>query len=375
MHYLDNAATTRVLPEAAKAALRVMTETFGNPSSLHRLGMEASHILESSRSTIAEALGASPDETFFTSCGTESTNLALRGVAHLHRHKKGRVITTGIEHAATRETVKALVEMGFEVAILAPDREGHITEAALSDALTDDTILFSCQLVNNELGSLQPLEGLGKLLKERCPQALFHVDAVQGLCKVCLTPSRWKCDLMSVSGHKIGAPKGVGAIYIRKGLRLPPLLYGGGQEKGASPGTEALPNIVAFSSACRIRMDSFDENNQHVAGLAAYLHDRVHEALPFAVFNVKSDVPYVQSLAIPGCPSEVMLRVLSDQEVYVSAGSACSKGKQSPVLSAIRLPRGQSDSTLRISFCPENTLEDVDAFISASIKGAGILRR
>ncbi len=375
MHYLDNAATTRVLPEAAEAALRVMTETFGNPSSLHRLGIEASRILENSRATISEALGAEPGETFFTSCGTESTNLALRGAAHLHRHKKGRVITTDIEHAATRETVKALGEMGFEITVLTPDREGHITEAALSDALTDDTILFSCQLVNNELGSLQPLEGLGRLLKEHCPHALFHVDAVQGLCKVRLTPSRWKCDIMSVSGHKIGAPKGVGAMYVRKGLRLPPLLYGGGQEKGTSPGTEALPNIVAFASACKLRIDSFDENNQHVEELAKYLHDRVRETLPFAVFNVKSDIPYVQSLAIPGCPSEVMLRMLSDQEVYVSAGSACSKGKQSTVLSAIRLPRGQSDSTLRISFCPENTREDVDAFISASVKGAGVLRR
>lgn len=375
MHYLDNAATTPVLPEAAESAMRVMTDTFGNPSSLHHLGLDASRLLEDSRDIVGCAIGAKSEETYFTSCGTESTNIALRGVGHIHRHKKGRVITTAIEHAATKNTVKALGEMGFETIALAPDAGGHITTDALLNALTDDTILFSCQLVNNELGTLQPVEKLGEILRERCPNAIFHIDAVQGLGKVPLEPSRWGCGLMSVSGHKIGAPKGVGALYIKKGLKLPPLMHGGGQEKGIRSGTEPLPNIAAFAKACEVRMEKLNENTGYVESIAEYFKKRVKDELPFAVFNAKSDVPHIQSVALPGCPSEVMLRVLSDKGVYVSAGSACSRGRQSPVLTAIGLSREKVSSTLRISFSPENTREDIDAFISAALKGASMLRR
>ena len=191
MHYLDNAATTRVLPEAADAALRAMCEAFGNPSSLHRMGIEASRLLEDSRRTVASALGCLPEETYFTSCGTESTNISLRGVSHLNRHKKGRVITTEIEHAATLNTCRQLAAEGFDVAFLAPDATGHITAAALEAALTEDTVLLSCQLVNNEIGTVQPVAELGALLKVKAPQALFHIDAVQGLCRVPLAPKKW----------------------------------------------------------------------------------------------------------------------------------------------------------------------------------------
>ena len=194
MHYLDNAATTRVLPEAAEAAVHAMCEGFGNPSSLHKMGIEASHLLEDSRKTVASALGCLPEETYFTSCGTESTNISLRGAAHLNRHKKGRIITTEIEHAATLNTCKQLAAEGFDVVFLAPDETGHITPAALEEALTADTILLSCQLVNNEIGTVQPVAELGALLKAKAPGALFHIDAVQGLCRVPLTPKKWNCD-------------------------------------------------------------------------------------------------------------------------------------------------------------------------------------
>ena len=200
---------------------------------------------------------------------------------------------------------------------LAPDTTGHITPAALEEALTADTVLLSCQLVNNEIGTVQPVAELGALLKAKAPNALFHIDAVQGLCRVALTPKKWNCDLMSVSGHKIGAPKGIGALYVGKGLRLPPLMFGGGQEKGLRPGTEPLPNIAAFARACEIRMAHFDEDYAHVAELAAYLKEQAAANLPDVAFNGEGDVPHVVNLSIPGCKSEVMLRVLEGDEVCV----------------------------------------------------------
>ena len=354
MHYLDNAATTRVLPEAAEAAVHAMCEEFGNPSSLHRMGLEASHLLEDSRRTVASALGCLPEEVYFTACGTESTNISLRGAAHLNRHKKGRIITTEIEHAATVNTAKQLAADGFDVVFLAPDATGHITPEVLSEALTEDTILLSCQLVNNEIGTVQPVEQLGKLLKAKAPKALFHIDAVQGLCRVRLTPKKWNCDLMSVSGHKIGAPKGIGALYVKKGLRLPPLTFGGGQERGMRPGTEAYA---------------------HVLELADYLKQHVSAELPDAVINGEGDIPHVVNLSMPGCKSEVMLHVLEGDEVYISSGSACSKGKQSGVLKALGLPKARTDSALRVSFAPFNTKEDVDTFVAAVKKGAKMFRR
>lgn len=375
MHYLDNAATTRVLPEAAEAAVHAMCTCFGNPSSLHRMGIEASHLLEESRKTVAAALGCLPEETYFTSCGTESTNISLRGAAHLHRHKKGRIITTEIEHAATANTARQLAAEGFEVVFLAPDTGGHITPDALEAALTGDTVLLSCQLVNNEIGTVQPVVELGARLKAKAPEALFHIDAVQGLARVPLTPKKWNCDLMSVSGHKIGAPKGIGALYVKKGLRLPPLMQGGGQEKGLRPGTEALPNIAAFAKACEIRMAQFEADYAHVEQLAAYLREKVQTELPDTAFNGAGDIPHVVNLSLPGCKSEVMLRVLEGDEVYVSSGSACSKGKQSGVLRALGLPKTRTDSAIRVSFAPFNTKEDVDAFIAAAQKGVKMLRR
>ena len=375
MHYLDNAATTAVLPEAAEAAMHAMRTCFGNPSSLHKMGIDASHLLGDSRKTVACALGCLPEETYFTSCGTESTNISLRGAAYLNRHQKGRIITTEIEHAATLNTCKQLAAEGYDVVFLQPDETGHITPAALEEALTEDTFLLSCQLVNNEIGTVQPVAELGAMLKSKAPRALFHIDAVQGLARVKLTPKKWNCDLMSVSGHKIGAPKGIGALYVKKGLRLPPLMFGGGQEKGMRPGTEALPNIAAFAKACEIRMAHFDEDFQHVQSLADYLHTQVAALLPDAVFNGIGDIPHVVNLSLPGCKSEVLLHVLEGDEVYVSSGSACSKGKQSGVLKALGLPKARTDSALRVSFCPSNTTEDIDTFITAAQKGVKLFKR
>lgn len=373
MHYLDHSATTPVLREAAETACRVMTEDFGNPSSQHRLGIEAAHILKESRAAVAEALHAQPGEVFFTSCGTESTNLALFSAAR--RRRKGHILTTEIEHAATLQCCKKLAQEGFEVTYLKPDETGHISAEAFAAALRNDTILASLMLVNNETGVLLPVEACGRTLKRRCPEALFHIDAVQGFFRVPLTPSKWQCDLMSVSGHKIGAPKGIGALYVKKGLRPAPLLYGGGQENGLRSGTEALPNIAAFGTACRARGKTFAEDAVRVAGLREALLDGLRERLPWAVVNGSGDVPHVVSLSLPGCKSEVVLRVLEGYEVYVSAGSACSKGRESHVLQAMGLDKARVDSAIRVSFAPSNTREDVEALLSGLEKAAAMLRR
>lgn len=369
MHYLDNAATTRVLPEAAEAAVHAMCEEFGNPSSLHRMGLEASHLLEDSRRTVASALGCLPEEVYFTACGTESTNISLRGTAHLNRHKKGRIITTEIEHAATVNTAKQLAADGFDVVFLAPDATGHITPEVLSDALTEDTILLSCQLVNNEIGTVQPVEQLGKLLKAKAPKALFHIDAVQGLCRVRLTPKKWNCDLMSVSGHKIGAPKGIGALYVKKGIHIPPFMLGGGQEKGFRSGTESVPLICGFGAAVKKLAPNVSANFEKAADIQAYLIEKCNENGDVFVNSRKGGSPYVTSIAVKGLKSEVLLHYLEKREIYVSSGSACSKGKKSSVLKEFRYPEQSLDSTIRISFSIDTTKADIDALMEG-IKSA-----
>ena len=369
MHYLDNAATTRVLPEAAEAAVHAMCEEFGNPSSLHRMGLEASHLLEDSRRTVASALGCLPEEVYFTACGTESTNISLRGAAHLNRHKKGRIITTEIEHAATVNTAKQLADAGFDVVFLAPDATGHITPEVLSEALTEDTILLSCQLVNNEIGTVQPVEQLGKLLKAKAPKALFHIDAVQGLCRVRLTPKKWNCDLMSVSGHKIGAPKGIGALYVKKGVHIPPFMLGGGQEKGFRSGTESVPLICGFGAAVKKLAPNVSANFEKAADIQAYLIEKCNENGDVFVNSRKGGSPYVTSIAVDGLKSEVLLHYLEKREIYVSSGSACSKGKKSSVLKEFRYPEQSLDSTIRISFSIDTTKADIDALMEG-IKSA-----
>lgn len=375
MHYLDHSATTAVIPEAAQAALRAMCDAFGNPSSQHRMGIEAAAELKAARETIASAIGCSGGEIYFTSCGTESTNTALFGAAFKNRHFGKHIVTTAIEHAATLQTCKRLESEGFRVTYLQPDADGHITVEDFQNALEDGTILASVMLVNNELGTMMDVASFGKILKRRCPKALFHIDAVQGFCRVPLTPAKWSCDLMSISGHKIGAPKGIGALYMKKGTNLRPYLVGGGQESGMRSGTEAIPNIAAFAKACEIRMTHLKEDYALVERLNAALRNGISERFPWALVNGAADIPHVLNVSFPGCKSEVMLRVLESDEVYVSAGSACSKGKESHVLKAIGLDKARIDSALRVSFSPTNTEQDVEAFLNAVEKGAKMLKR
>lgn len=374
MHYLDHSATTFVLPEAAEAACRVMTQQFGNPSSVHKMGIEASGILEDARRSVASLMGADPSEITFTSCGTEAINTAIFGAAH-RRGRGKHVVTTAIEHSATLNACRRLEQEGYEVTYLEPDEGGHISIADLRAALRPDTVLLTCMLVNNEVGTILPVKEFGKLLRKKSPNALFHIDAVQGLARIPIKPRLWNADLLSVSGHKIGAPKGIGALYIRKGVHIAPLLYGGGQERGLRPGTEPLPNIAAFGTACRLRASCIEQNAARVAELADYLETRIAQRFPWAVQNGSPDLPYVRNYSFPGCKSEVLLRVLEMHEVYVSSGSACNKGRASHVLAAMKLPHERIDSALRISFSPSNTEADIDALLDAVAEGAQRLKR
>ena len=374
MHYLDHSATTFVLPEAAEAACRVMTQQFGNPSSVHKMGIEASGILEDARRSVASLMGADPSEITFTSCGTEAINTAIFGAAH-RRGRGKHVVTTAIEHSATLNACRRLEQEGYEVTYLEPDEGGHISVADLRAALRPDTVLLTCMLVNNEVGTILPVKEFGKLLRRKSPNALFHIDAVQGLARIPIKPRLWNADLLSVSGHKIGAPKGIGALYIRKGVHIAPLLYGGGQERGLRPGTEPLPNIAAFGTACRLRASCIEQNAARVSALADYLETQLAQRFPWAVQNGSPDLPYVRNYSFPGCKSEVLLRVLEMHEVYVSSGSACNKGRASHVLAAMKLPHERIDSALRISFSPSNTEADIDALLDAVAEGAQRLKR
>lgn len=374
MIYLDNAATTKPCDEA-KAAVMKGLEVFGNPSSLHRAGLDAELLVSDAREIIADALGVTPDEVYFTSGATESNNTAIFGAYKAHGKRKKRVVISSVEHPAVKNPAQELEDMGCEVIRISPDENGEINARDIFAAVNEDTFLVSCMLVNNENGYILPVEKAFSMIKKKYPQVITHCDCVQGFMKIPVKAKKLNADMISLSGHKIYAPKGIGALYVKKGLRLPPLTFGGGQERGMRPGTEAVPNIAAFAKACEIRMAHFDQDYAHVQELADYLKQQVSAELPDAVINGEGDIPHVVNLSMPGCKSEVMLHVLEGDEVYISSGSACSKGKQSGVLKALGLPKARTDSALRVSFAPFNTKEDVDAFINAVKKGAKMFRR
>lgn len=364
MIYLDNAATTRVCPQAVEAAAKAMSEGFGNPSSRYALGAEAAARLGADRASVADALGCASGELYFTSCGTEGNNWAIRGALEYNRRKGKHIVTTAVEHAAVLEPLMALQRQGYEVTFLKPDRTGHISAAAVEEALRPDTALVSMMLVNNELGTLLPVAEAARLVKEtNCP-ALVHCDAVQGFLKVPFTPKELGVDLLTVSGHKVRAPKGVGALYIRKGLRFPPLMLGGGQEEGLRPGTEATAQTAAFAAAC----GAWDKAiTKRIDGLRIYALESL-SAVPDLKIVSPGDAPHILAVSMPGMPSEMLVRDLSDRGVCVSSGSACHKGKPSHVFAALGLPKGVLMGILRVSFGAENTKCDVDALQKALLE-------
>ncbi len=372
--YLDNSATTRVCPEAAERAVRVMTETYGNPSSLHTKGLEAERELKSARVSVARLLSCEPREVYFTSGGTEANNLALFGAAYARRRLGNRIVTTAIEHSSVLESALELRRQGFDVVLLPPGADGRVSEQALFDAVDDQTILISVMLVNNELGSIQPVEAARRAVRLKKAPALVHVDAVQAFGKIPVRPAKLGADLLSVSAHKIHGPKGVGALYLAKSARILPRVFGGEQEQRLRPGTEALPLIAGFGAAVDALPDQAEERTQ-----AAALRDRLLAGLEgiggVRVNSPADGLPYILNFSVEGIRSETMLHHLASRGVYVSSGSACAKGKQSHVLEAMDYPAMRIVSALRVSFSRYNTPEDVDQLLAALKEGANTLAR
>ncbi len=364
-HYFDNAATTQVRPEAAQAALEAMTQEWGNPSSVYGFGTRAAALVKGWRGDVAQALGCQPEEVYFTSCGTESDNWAIRSGVELNRRKGKHIITTAIEHAAVLEPCRELERQGWEVTYLAPDKQGQIDPAQLEAALREDTVLVSMMLVNNELGTVLPVKEAARAIKRSGSSALLHCDAVQGFLKVPFTPKELGVDLLSISGHKIHAPKGIGALYIRKGLKLPAFIRGGGQESGLRSGTEATGQIAALAAAARLGRETMETDLKHMEALREETAARLMAQVPGLKVLVERGAPHILPVTMPGYKSEVVVRYLSDRGVYLSSGSACHKGKPSHVFAALKLPKPELDGALRISFSSDTREEDVDALVQA----------
>ena len=365
MIYLDNSATTRPCPEAVAAITQALTQDWANPSALYDFGIDAARQLRTARHKVAAAMGAEPDRIFFTSCGTEADNWAIYGTVKRLGKRGKHIITTAMEHHAILNCMKDLEAQGFEVTYLQPDSLGNISVDALKSALRKDTILVSVMMVNNEVGSVQPIAQMAKLTHRLCPDAIFHTDAVQGFLKIPFQAKTLGADLISVSSHKIHGPKGAGALYISPRLKsFPPLLQGGGQEGGYRSGTEATPAIFGFAAAAEAGQKTFREDISREKELLNSLCGKLSQ-LPGVVINGAHDAPHILSIAIPGLPTQNSINLLQDEGICVSAGSACAKGHRSHVLTAMGIPGDTIDSAFRVSLSRETTQEELDRLASA----------
>ena len=371
--YLDNSATTRVCPEAAQKALEIMTECYGNPSSLHTMGFRAEQELSAARKAVAGALSALPEEITFTSGGTEANNLAIFGAAWARRQHR-RIVTTAIEHPSVLACMAQLEKEGWQVVYLQPDSFGRISPQQVEEAITPDTALVSMMAVNNEVGSILPIETAARVIRRNKARTLLHVDAVQAFGKLPLKPDKIGVDLMTVSAHKIHGPKGAGALYIRKGVHIPARTLGGGQEKNLRSGTEAMPAWCAFGAAVKA-LPPIQQEEAAIRTLWQSCREGI-KAIPGTVIQSPEDgLPYILNFSCGGVKAETMLHFLEERGIYVSSGSACAKGKASHVLEAMQLPRQQALSSIRVSFSRENTPEEVTALVQAVREGMETLVR
>lgn len=375
--YLDNAATTRPCEPAVSAVFQCMVEDYGNPSSLHKLGLVAEQRVEEARKAIAAALVCDPRCITFTSGATECNNTAIFGAAESYGRRKKKIIVSAIEHPSVSEPIKYLEEKkGFEVVRIKPSRNGEISEEDFIAAVDGDTFLVSCMLVNNGTGSIQPVRKIFSYVKRNFPECITHCDAVQGFMKIPIRSSELFADIIVVSGHKVHAVKGVGAMFVKKGIRIPPILIGGGQEQGKRSGTESVPLISGFGAAVRALMPAMPVAHENAEKITAYLLKKLAK-LDYVTINSTAEnrSPYITNFSVEGIRSEIMLHFLETQNVYVSSGSACSKGAHSSVLTAMGIPDRLADSAIRVSIGRTTTMGEIDALINAVQEGYGKLAK
>lgn len=377
--YFDNSATTRCYPEVAEIVVKTMTEDFGNPSAMHLKGVEAEKYVREAAQILAKILKVNEKEIIFTSGGTESNNLALFGGADANKRSGNHIITTSVEHAAVGQPAERLEQMGYEVTIVPVDHRGVVQLEALEKALRPDTILVSTMYVNNEVGAVMPVEEIAKLVHEKSPKALYHVDAIQAFGKYRIYPKKAGIDMLSVSSHKIHGPKGVGFLYINEKARIQPQILGGGQQAGMRSGTDNVPGIAGLGVAAKMVYTDFDKKIEHMYQLKERLAEGFLK-LPDVRLNgmeIREGAPQILSARFLGVRSEVLLHTLEEKGIYVSAGSACSshKRKAAGTLSAMGMEAAQRESTLRFSFSEENTFEEVDYALEVIGQVLPMLRR
>lgn len=377
--YLDNSATTRCMERVTDKMIRVMREDFGNPSSLHTKGVEAENYIREAKEIFAKNLKVSEKEIYFTSGGTESNNLALIGTAMANQRSGRHLITTSIEHASVLNTMKYLEDQGFRVTYLPVDEDGIVSLDVLRESICEETVLVSVMYVNNEIGAVQPVEEIARILKEKRPGALLHVDAIQAYGKYRIYPKKTGIDLLSISGHKIHGPKGSGVLYVNEKVKIRPIIFGGEQQKGLRSGTENVPGIAGVAEAAKACYENLEEKIDRLYELKARFVEGVQK-LPGTKVNGRTgrdSAPHIVSISFQDVRSEVLLHALEDQGVYVSAGSACSSNKPavSHTLQSIGLPKELLGSTLRFSFCFDTTEEEIDYCLEKLSELLPMLRR
>lgn len=380
MIYFDNAATTKALDEVAERVKYMLTDNFGNPSSQSMMGVIAENEIIKARKTIASSINSEPDEVYFTSGGTESDNWAVFGTAKGYNRSGKHMITTSIEHPAVLMPMRQLEELGWDITVLGVDEKGYINIDELKESIRDDTVLVSTILINNETGTIQNAEKISKVIKSKNTKTLYHVDAVQAYGKYPINVKKMGIDMLSVSGHKIHGPKGVGFFYMKKGLKVKPIIFGGGHERGQRSGTENTPSIVGLSEAVKIDLAEMNNAAINVMSVKKTLADRILNEIPNTYINGPSldeGSPYVLNISFDGLRSEVLLHSLEENEIYVSAGSACNSKKKgaSTVLSAIGLSESRIEGAIRFSFCRFNTLDEADKCVNVLKERVAFLRK
>ena len=365
MIYLDHAATTPVPRAVADAMYEVLTEQFGNPSSQYQLGLDMKKKVEGWRKTVADALGCDPKNLYFTACGTEGDNWAIQAACWQNRRLGKHIVTTAVEHSAVLQPCKWLEQQGYEVTYIAPDAKGDISAERVLEAVRPDTALVSVMMVNNELGNVYPIAEIAAGLKKKNPDTLLHTDAVQSFLKIPFSAKTLGADFIAISGHKVGGPKGIGALYIGPRVRNPkPLLAGGGQENGLRAGTEATAQMAGFAKAVELRTENLAEKLAHVSDIRAYATEQLL-TIPDLRIVGGGTAPHVLAISLVGWPSQNVVNDLSGQGICISAGSACHQGKPSHVVATLKLPKKEAGGVLRISFGPETTKEEIDACVAA----------